>query len=275
MIVFPNCKINLGLSITAKRPDGYHDIETAFFPIPFYDILEIIPGPNSADCSLEQTGLHIAGSPEHNLCVKAYHLLKKDFPTLPPITLYLHKQIPTGAGLGGGSADGAFMLQALVKKFQLSVSTEQLKHYALLLGSDCPFFIENKPMLATGRGENMRPLEIDLTGWQLVLLLPGLSISTKEVFSGCTPRMPAHSIEQVVREPVSTWRDQLVNQFEETVFLHHPLLESAKQSLYAQGAVYASMTGTGSTLYGLFSNAPNAATLREQCGCEVRVLQLY
>jgi 4-diphosphocytidyl-2-C-methyl-D-erythritol kinase len=274
MIVFPNCKINLGLHITAKRTDGYHDIETIFYPVPFTDLLEVIPRDSEPDCALEQTGLSVAGTPEQNLCVKAYRLLKKDFPSLPPITIYLHKQIPSGAGLGGGSADGAFMLQLLANRFSLPVTKNDVERYSLALGSDCPFFIENKPVLAIGRGEKMRTIAVDLTGWHLALLLPGLHVSTKEAFDNCMPRTPSIGLEEIIQKPISAWRNELTNQFEETVFLHYPELARYKRSLYEQGAVYASMSGTGSTIFGLFSTAPDAMRLREECGCETRILQL-
>ena len=274
MIVFPHCKINLGLHITAKRADGYHNIETIFYPVPFSDLLEVIPQQTENGLTLEQTGIPIAGSSKDNLCVKAYQQLKNDFSALPAITIYLHKQIPTGAGLGGGSADGAFMLKLLAERFELPVKKSELARYALMLGSDCPFFLENSPMLATGRGENMRPVAVDLKGWHLVLLLTGLHVSTKEAFQNCEPRHPKHSLENAILQPVETWREVLINQFEETVFLHHPGLAQLKRSLYEQGAVYASMTGTGSTVFGLFSQAPDAMLLGEELGCTVRVIQL-
>jgi 4-diphosphocytidyl-2-C-methyl-D-erythritol kinase len=274
MIVFPNCKINLGLYINAKRADGYHDIETVFFPVPFCDLLEVIPQGAGTDCTLEQTGLILSASDDDNLCVKAYRLLKKDFPSLPAITIYLHKQIPSGAGLGGGSADGAFMLQLLTEQFNLPLNKKELQRYALELGSDCPFFIENKPVVATGRGEKMRSIAIDLKGWQLVLCLTGLHVSTKEAFEGCKPRVPSISPEQIVVKPVEEWQDQLFNQFEETVFAKYPRLADCKQHLYEQGAAYASMTGTGSTLFGLFSKQPDISLLKEQCRGEVRIFSL-
>lgn len=276
MIVFPNCKINLGLHITAKRTDGYHDIETIFYPVRFTDLLEVIPGDAAdRDCTLEQTGLPIAGTPEQNLCVKAYRLLKNEFPSLlPAITIYLHKQIPTGAGLGGGSADGAFMLQLLAERFSLPVKKSELERYALLLGSDCPFFLQDKPVLALGRGEKMQPVTVDLTGWQLVLLLPGLHISTKVAFENCIPRTSTVSLETAIKKPVVTWRDTLTNQFEETVFPHYPQLAHYKEFLYEQGAAYASLTGTGSTIFGLFSKAPDVTHLSKHCGCETRIIQL-
>lgn len=272
MIVFPHCKINLGLHITAKRTDGYHDLETVFYPVPLTDLLEVINRDSGTDCLLEQTGLSVAGTPEQNLCIKAYRLLKNDFPWLPPINIYLHKQIPSGAGLGGGSADGAFMLQLLVDRFSLPVNKSELLRYALLLGSDCPFFIMKEPVLAYGRGEQMRPVSVDLTGYYLALVLPGLHISTKEAFENCAPRTPAVPLENSIRQPISTWRDTMTNQFEETVFLRYPQLADYKQLLYRQGAVYASMSGTGSTIFGLFAKAPDATQLREKCGCTIRIL---
>ena len=270
MIVFPNCKINLGLYITAKREDGYHAIETIFYPVPFCDMLEVVPDKAQADYRLEQTGLSIAGDADQNLCVKAFQLLKKDFPALPSVAIYLHKQIPTGAGLGGGSADGAFMLSLLTARFKLSVNKEQLQDYALQLGSDCPFFLENKPVLASGRGEKMQPISLPLKGWHLVLLFAGLHIATKEAFDGCRPRQAPGAWEQLIQGPVSRWKDSLHNQFEETVFVKHPPLATAKQLLYDLGAVYASMTGTGSTLFGLFSDKPDLQLLSARSGYTAR-----
>lgn len=274
MIVFPNCKINLGLNITAKREDGYHNIETIFYPVPFYDLLEVLPATAEKKELLHQTGITIEGAAEQNLCIKAYRLLKKDFPSMPAVTIYLHKQIPTGAGLGGGSADGVFMLQLLIRQFDLTVSPEQLAHYALTLGSDCPFFLANQPMLATGRGERMEPAPITLKGWQLVLILPELRVATAEAFKGCQPRPPATSLMQIIQEPVEQWRNLLINQFEETVFLHHPQLAKYKQLLYEQGAVYASMTGTGSTVFGLFKSHADLEAIEKQCGCRIKSVQL-
>ncbi|NDF98164.1 MAG: 4-(cytidine 5'-diphospho)-2-C-methyl-D-erythritol kinase [Chitinophagia bacterium] len=274
MIVFPNCKINLGLHITAKREDGYHNIETIFYPVPFQDLLEVIPAAADQQGLLHQTGLTVEGSPEQNLCIKAYHLLKKDFPSLPAVTTYLHKQIPTGAGLGGGSADGSFMLQLLVRLFDLPVSDEQLSNYALTLGSDCPFFLFNQPVLATGRGEKIQPVAVNLSGWKLILLLPDLRIATAEAFQGCQPRQPATSLAHIIQQPVAQWRNLLINQFEETVFMHHPPLARLKQLLYEQGAVYASMTGTGSTVFGLFPEQADVDDLGPLSGCRVKSMLL-
>jgi 4-diphosphocytidyl-2-C-methyl-D-erythritol kinase len=250
MLLFPNCKINLGLNVVAKRTDGYHDLETVFFPISFNDALEAV---QSFELQFQSTGLPIQGEQENNLCVKAYHLLKKDFPDLPLVNIHLHKVIPMGAGLGGGSSDGAHMLLLLNRKFQLQLSQAQLMQYALELGSDCPFFIINQPTFATGRGEIMSPVHVDLSAFKILLIKPGLHISTKNAFTGLTPKAPAKSIKEIIERPVETWKDELRNDFEQTIFLAHPTLRKMKEELYNQGAVYASMTGTGSTLFGIFN----------------------
>lgn len=249
MISFPNCKINLGLNIVGKRPDGYHDLETIFYPINIKDVLEVI---QQSDFNFTSTGLTIEGDQENNLCVKAYHLLKKDFPELPDVHMHLHKVIPMGAGLGGGSSDGAFALKLLSKKFHLNLSDEQLIHYALQLGSDCPFFIINKPCFATGRGEKMEPIDLNLSNYQIVIINPGIHVSTKSAFSQLAPKKPFISSKEIVAEPIEQWKQLLKNDFEETVFKQHPGIEEIKNTLYAKGAVYASMTGTGSTVYGVF-----------------------
>jgi 4-diphosphocytidyl-2-C-methyl-D-erythritol kinase len=249
MISFPNCKINLGLNIVAKRTDGYHDLETVFYPVYLKDILEVI---QEADFKYSSTGLQINGKEGDNLCVKAYKILKKDFPQLPNVHIHLHKVIPMGAGLGGGSADGAFLLTLLNKKFHLDLTEEQLINYALQLGSDCPFFIINKPCFATGRGEQLKPIHLDLSSYHLVLVNPGIHVSTKAAFSQLMPHSPANCITEVITKPVETWKGLLKNDFEETVFKLHPEVKAVKEELYKKGAEFASMTGTGSTVYGFF-----------------------
>jgi 4-diphosphocytidyl-2-C-methyl-D-erythritol kinase len=262
MIVFPNCKINLGLHITGKRPEGYHDLETVFYPLPLRDAIEVITSPVSAqgfplhqgaeDVELFLSGLPVQGNTADNLCVKAWHLLKKDFPQLPPIQLHLHKAIPMGAGLGGGSADAAFTLQLLNNKFRLRLTTEQLLDYSLQLGSDCPFFIINKPCIATGRGELMQTISLDLSAWSFLLVYPAVHINTGWAFSQITPAPPRQPLHEIIQQPVETWKHTLINDFEAPVCQHHPALQNIKETLYTAGAVYASMTGSGSSFYGIF-----------------------
>lgn len=257
MIVFPNCKINLGLNITGKRPDGYHNLQSVFIPVPLQDALEIIPAPNAATpVTFTCTGLPVAGDEAHNLCIKAYHLLKTGFPQLPPIAMHLHKAIPMGAGLGGGSADGAFTLQLLNNRFKLGLTEEQLIQYAIQLGSDCPFFIINKPCYTEGRGEVLTPITLPLEGYTIVLVNPGIHVPTGWAFSQLTPGMPQHPVQQAVQQPVEEWRHLISNDFEAPVINAHPELKHIKDALYSLGAVYASMSGSGSTFYGLFKTPP-------------------
>ena len=249
MVLFPNAKINVGLNIVQKRPDGYHNLETVFYPVNLKDALEIIP---SAEMAFHLSGLPVHGNTDDNLCLKAYQLLKKDFPDLPLVSIHLHKAIPMGAGLGGGSADAAFMLSVLDKRFELHLTQQQLINYALQLGSDCPFFIINKPCFATGRGENLSPVDVDLSAYKIILVNPGIHISTKEAFSNLILKMPQKSILQIISQPISTWKDELTNDFEMNVFKLFPQIKEIKNNLYSAGAIYASMTGSGSTVYGIF-----------------------
>ncbi len=252
MVTFPNAKINLGLQILRKRPDGYHDISSLFLPIPLCDVLEVI---ESKALSFASSGLPIPGNTNDNLCLKAYHLLKADF-DLPPVNIHLHKVIPMGAGLGGGSADGAFVLSMLNEKFRLQLTAKQLENYAAQLGSDCPFFISNKAAIASGRGTDLAPHAIDLKGHYLVLLFPGIHIGTKEAYAGVKPHAGQPNIADVLAAPINLWKDELKNDFETSVFPGHPLLPSLKDLLYQTGAAYASMTGSGSTVYGIFDTKP-------------------
>lgn len=249
MVLFPNAKINLGLNVVQKRPDRYHNLETVFYPVSVKDALEAIP---SAEMAFHISGLPVSGNTDDNLCLKAYYLLKKDFTDLPPVSIHLHKAIPMGAGLGGGSADGAFMLAMLDKQFELHLTQQQLIDYALQLGSDCPFFIINKPCFATSRGENLLPVQADLSAYKIILVNPGIHISTKEAFSNLKPEIPKKSIRQIINQPVSTWKDELINDFEMNVFKLFPEIKEIKDYLYNAGAIYASMTGSGSIVYGIF-----------------------
>ncbi|HEX6429273.1 MAG TPA: 4-(cytidine 5'-diphospho)-2-C-methyl-D-erythritol kinase [Niastella sp.] len=267
MVVFPNCKINIGLNIVRKRSDGYHDLETIFYPLPLRDALEVVKRETAdgksevgSQRSEEQTepvtfhlsGLPVQGKTEDNLCIKAYNLLKKDHPQLTNIDMYLHKAIPMGAGLGGGSADGAFTLQLLNEKFQLNISREKLLDYSLQLGSDCPFFIINKPCYATGRGELLQAVQLDLSSYSFLVVHPGVHINTGWAFSQLTPAPSSQSLQEIIQQPVTNWRSLLKNDFEAPVCKQHPDLQAIREKLYAAGALYASMTGSGSCFYGIF-----------------------
>lgn len=254
MLVFPNCKINIGLRITAKRPDGFHDLETIFFPVPWCDALEIIESDRT---EITMSGIEIPGDPAGNLCIKAWHLLKTDFPGLPAVEIHLHKTIPAGAGLGGGSSNGAFMLKALNTKFNLRLSQQRLLEYALRLGSDCPFFILNKPVVARGRGENMEPVPLNLSGYSLVLANPGIHVSTGWAFAQLSPAYPEIPVESLSALPVSKWaKAGMKNDFESPVFSHYPAIAAVQKTLLDRGAVFAAMSGTGSTCFGLFTEPP-------------------
>jgi 4-diphosphocytidyl-2-C-methyl-D-erythritol kinase len=257
MIVFPNCKINLGLEILRKRPDGYHDLQTVFYPVDYSDILEFVEAPVF---QFQTTGLQIGKDHSTNLSVKAYDLMKQRFPELPPIHMHLHKQIPMGAGLGGGSSDGAFTLKALNNHFGNGLSNEELISMSLQLGSDCPFFIINRPVLAHGRGEIMEPVDLDLSGYVLVMIHPGIHVSTKDAFAGIAPMETGTDLKNRISEPVEHWKNWLVNQFETSVGAKYPVILDIKNMLYNQGAVYASMSGSGSVVFGLFRQAPNIKT---------------
>jgi len=251
MIQFPNCKINLGLSILAKRADGYHELETVFYPIAVSDALEILPADS---LTMTQSGIAVPGDPAQNLCLKAYHLLKKDFPQLPAVQMHLHKNIPMGAGLGGGSSDGTAALVILNQQFSLGLNESQLINYASQLGSDCPFFVYNKACHATGRGEILTPIALDLSNYQFLLIHPGLHIATKWAFQQLNPHTKSESIQSIIEKPITDWKKYLINDFEAPVFKAEPTLSVIKDQLYQLGAIYASMSGSGSSLFGIFPN---------------------
>ena len=254
MILFPHCKINLGLQVLARRNDGYHNLSTVFVPVRFHDVLEMLPAANnsSTDADIEVTGISVTQNKADNLCVKAYQLLKKDFPQLPPVRMHLHKIIPAGAGLGGGSSNGAFTLSLLNNLLGLQLSQSQLERYALTLGSDCPFFLHRQPLLATGRGEVFTPVELQLESYALLLITTPIHINTGWAFSQIVPADRSISLPAVLAQPINTWKDELTNDFEAPVFAAHPVLKEVKASLYEAGALYASMTGSGSTLFAFF-----------------------
>jgi 4-diphosphocytidyl-2-C-methyl-D-erythritol kinase len=252
VVIFPNSKINLGLHVIRKRKDGFHDLETVFYPVPLCDALEIIHVPAIEEkTAITVTGLAIDNDPAENISLKAYYLLKKDF-DLPVVKIHLHKVIPVGAGLGGGSANGAFTLLLLNKKFNLKISEERLMAYALKLGSDCPFFIRNKVCYATQRGEVLQPIQLDLSSYKLVLVNPGIHINTGWAFSQIRPKENRTSLLEIIQQPVTNWKDNVVNDFEPAIFEQHPSIKQIKEKLYQNGAVYAAMSGSGSSVYGLF-----------------------
>ncbi|MFM7015115.1 MAG: 4-(cytidine 5'-diphospho)-2-C-methyl-D-erythritol kinase [Bacteroidota bacterium] len=251
MIVFPHCKINLGLHVVCKRPDGFHDIETIFYPVLWKDILEVTEGSED-NFNMDISGLTINGDPKSNLIYKAWGLLKSDY-SIPPIQVHFHKLLPMGAGLGGGSADAAFMLKLLNSKYNLGISTEKLKEYAARLGSDCPFFIESKPCIATGRGEILAPISLDLSNYQIVIVMPkNISVGTAEAYSWVNPKVPEKSLLEIIDRPIYEWRNYLKNDFEEAVIKHHPKIGEIKNQLYEKGALYASMSGSGAAVFGIF-----------------------
>lgn len=262
MLVFPNAKLNLGLYVTARRPDGYHDLETAFVPLPWTDALEVLPAPKGQVAgSLTLSGRPVPGDPATNLCLRAYELLKADFPGLPAAQLHLHKLVPIGAGLGGGSADAAFALRAINEAFALGLATAQLEGYARRLGADCAFFLHNAPRLAHGRGDEFSPLALDLRGTPCLVVYPGLHLSTAEAFAGVVPRAPAHPLRETLGQPMHTWRGTVRNDFEEALAPRYPVLAAIKARLYAAGAAYASLSGSGSAVYGLFPSLGEAPAL--------------
>lgn len=258
MITFPNAKINLGLNITAKRPDGYHNLETVFYPVPIEDALEIHVQHNSTDkkFALHQAGMEITRNAEDNLVVKAYLLLDKEF-NLPPVDIHLYKHIPSGAGLGGGSSDAAFMLKLLNERFELKLTNEKLEEYAATLGADCAFFIKNTPTYAEGIGNIFSPLSLSLKGYQILLVKPDIFVSTREAFSLVRPHKPEYSLKEIITHPISEWKEQMVNDFETSVFPQYPVIGEIKEELYKNGAIYAAMSGSGSSVFGLF--APDIA----------------
>ena len=251
MLRFPHAKINLGLQVIRRREDGFHDLETCFYPVPeLCDALELLPAPAFSD--LHIYGMSWTESRESNLVWKAMELFRREEIDIPEIDWHLQKRIPAGAGLGGGSSDAAFALRMLAELAGWKPDDERLHKMAAALGSDCAFFLQDKPMLGSGRGEILEPFSVDLSAFEIRFILPGIHISTARAFAGIQPRLPETSLTEVLTSPVENWKDNLKNDFEESLFPQFPELREAKQKLYADGAVYASMSGSGSALYGLF-----------------------
>lgn len=262
MILFPNAKINLGLAITEKRQDGYHNIESVFYPIPLYDTLEII---KSDEFKFKLYGLTIEGDLEHNLCYKAYQLLKKDF-NIPAVQLILHKNIPMGAGLGGGSSDAAFTIMGLNKIFNLNLTNTILMSYASNIGSDCSFFIQNTPCFAELKGENLTPIEINLSNYYLKLIKPSIHISTAKAYQNIKPQKTTISFKQIIEEKtVEEWKNYLYNDFEKQAFIDFPILKAIKQQMYDEGALFAGMTGSGSAIFGIYQQIPSEDKTNDFC----------
>lgn len=256
---FPIAKINIGLYVTRRREDGYHDLETIFYPIPLHDNLSISPLKMSdAPYQLQTAGHKIEGNSEDNLIVKVYKQLAEEF-DLPPLDIYLYKRIPMGAGLGGGSSDAAAMIKLLNETFDLGLSTEDMECRVARLGADCAFFVQGKPAFATGIGDILTPIELSLSGMHLVLVKPDIFVSTKEAYGGIVPATPEHDLLEAIKAPIAEWRHTVSNDFEKNVFRLHPEIAAIKQTLYDMGAVYASMSGSGSTVFGLFPHAVEEA----------------
>ncbi len=254
MVEFPNCKINIGLYVTGKRPDGYHNIQTLFYPVPIRDVLEIIES-DDGQFHFQTSGLP-TGNNADNLCVKAYHLLREHF-SIPPVKMHLYKTIPAGAGLGGGSADASFTLCLLNKKFELDIRQSQLELFAGILGSDCPFFITNKPCIGTGRGEILEPVDLDLSNKHILIINPGIHINTAWAFSQLKHISPPINLQEISQMPVAIWKDNIRNDFEEASCRQFPEISHIIDWMYHNHALYASMTGTGSTVYGIFEVKPD------------------
>jgi len=265
MILYPPAKINIGLSIVEKRPDGFHNIETVFYPIQLCDILTVETAGTGATCQLVFScdGIDLPGN--DNLCCKAYHLLDIDY-HLPPVNIHLHKKIPVGAGLGGGSSDAAYTLLALNSLFQLNISFEEQMRYASRLGSDCAFFLQDKPAYGTDKGDMLKPLSLSLTGYYILLVKPPVFVSTADAYSSVTPKKVKHHLPELLKAPVRKWRHTVYNDFEAPVFQKFPEIGYIKEKMYQEGAVYASMSGSGSCVYGIFDNEmDNIAKLFPGC----------
>jgi len=260
MVIFPNAKINIGLNIIERRADGYHNLETVFYPIKINDVLEII---ESDKLSFESTGLPIPGRVEDNLCVKAWHMLKKDH-DVPPVKIHLHKNIPIGAGLGGGSADAAFFIRLMNQTFDLKLSIDDMQNYARRLGADCAFFIESKPVFAFEVGDEFEPIKLDLSAYKIVLVMPPVHVSTSEAYRGVKPTDVKTSLIELIDTPVANWRKYIKNDFEESVFKNHVEIRGVKAALYEAGALFASMSGSGASVFGIFNELPDLAHLEEE-----------
>lgn len=248
MLAFANAKINIGLNITEKRSDGYHNLETVFYSIKLYDVIELIDA-NVTSCVIK--GIEIPGNTIDNICLKAFKALQSDF-NLPNQQIVLLKNIPVGAGLGGGSADAAFLIKLVNEKFNLGLSVNQMQNYARILGADCAFFIENKPTFAFGKGDEFEALNIDLSRYFIVLVKPAIHVSTAEAYGKVQVKQPSASLKELIYLPLTDWKANIVNDFEPSVFEKYPEIEEIKTQLYAAGATFALMSGSGSSVFAIF-----------------------
>ena len=250
MIIFPNAKVNFGLNIISKRADGFHNIESVFVPVEIKDALEFI---HSESLEFTTSGLTIPGNSNDNLILKAYKLIKSKY-EIPFLKIHLHKVIPMGAGLGGGSADAAFFLNGLNNYFKLNIPENELLQFASQLGSDCAFFIKNNISLATEKGEILNPISLDLSSYKICIIHPGIHVNTAWAYSKIIPKSPQKSVSEILKQPIETWKNELINDFEKPVFENHPEIELLKNEFYKNGAIYASMSGSGSAVFGIFKN---------------------
>lgn len=265
MISFPNCKINIGLHITEKRADGFHNLESIMTPVFWNDILEIVKSEDAnSEVEFKSTDIRIFGNKENNLCSKAYQLLAKDF-SLPPVKIHLHKIIPIGAGLGGGSSDAAFTLSILNSLFKLNISDEQLENYASQLGSDCPFFLRNKTLFAYEKGDKFENVKTSGKEYTVVLIKPKVHVNTTEAYSWIKPVKRKSSLKDLIHQPIETWKETIFNDFENPVFEKYPAIKNIKARLYKLGALYASMSGSGSTVFGIFNDEKHLDTYFRSC----------
>lgn len=272
MIAFPHAKINLGLNVVSKRDDGYHNLETVFYPVQWCDVMELLPGPqHTRGIETHLSGIPVRGKHADNLCVKAYELLRKNY-SVRSVKLYLHKQIPMGAGLGGGSSDAAFFAKKMNVLFSLGISNEQMQTLVREIGADCAFFIEGNPVYAEERGDKFLPINFSLKGYHVAIIYPDVHVSTATAFANIVPSHPEYNCRDIVTQhPISAWKQLLKNDFEQTVFAAHPEIAQVKEKLYEAGAIYASMSGSGSAVYGLFDSQPDSASFEYS---NIRIFEL-
>jgi len=267
MISFPNCKINLGLKIIERRSDGFHNIESIFYPVNLTDVLEIIKSKDGI-FSFQTGGIKVPGKNDDNLCKKAYEILCNDFP-ISPVKIFLYKKIPIGAGLGGGSSDAAHTILLLNKLFNLKLSLKKMENYARLLGSDCAFFIKNQPIFAYNKGDEFGEIKINLKNYFYAIVKPEIHINTSDAYSGIKPKLSKKTIIEITKSPIEIWKDKLTNDFEKTVFKQFPEINAIKTKLYQIGAIYSAMSGSGSAVYGIFDKKPDIKSFFPNCFCRV------